>query len=109
MVASGTCSYLLGEEKDTKNKFFSDDFTPEVKWEVEQMGNNSALLHLMIELPPDKKNLKAKVINVRDSFSHDCRDNLYLGTYENLSFAQSKNGLENYLIVPDGERLTVKG
>ena len=103
----GIFSYLIGEEKDAKSEF-SDNFTPEVKWKVHQIGNNSALLHLVIELPPDKKNLKAKVISVEDSFSHDCRDNLYLGTYENLSFVQCEDGLENHLIVPSGKRLTVK-
>lgn len=52
--------------------------------------------------------MKAEVRSIEDSFSQGRGNNLYLGTYENLSFVQCENGLENYLIVPSGERLTVK-
>ena len=108
VMVAGIFLYLIGEKDDAKSEFFSGNFTPGVKWEVRQMGDNSALLHLMIELPPDKNNLKAEVKSIENSFSHGRGNNLYLGTYENLSFVQCEGGLENYLIVPSGERLTVK-
>ena len=100
----GIFSYLIGEEKDAKSEF-SDNFTPEVKWEVHQTGNNSALLHLIIELPPDKRNLKAEVRSIEDSFY---KKHLYIRTDDSPYFVQSEKGLENYLTIPSGEVLTVR-
>lgn len=105
VVIFSSCFYsILQEEKKAERKFLGDNFTPEIKWEVQQLGNNSALLHLEIELPPEK-NLKAEIRGIENVFY---RKHLYIRTGDSPYFVRNEKGVENYLIVPNGEILTVR-
>ena len=103
-----------GRVKDELGK----NFAFEVQCEVVQMENNSAKLYFTIELPENFSNednlVKAKIGSIRSSFVrssdsvfHSEDNNLYLGTSDDLIFAQNGSRLENYLIVPSGKLLTV--
>jgi hypothetical protein len=100
--------YPEAKAKELKNEL--DDGLG-FKQEVKQIGNNTALLFLTIELPKEFDNsngkLEAKVTGIKDSFNQNYGDDLFLGTYEDLIFIQNGNKLENRIEVPAGERLSV--
>ena len=117
VVIWGLFVYPAHEAGKVKDKL-GENFTFEVQCEVSQTDNNSALLYFTIKLPENFSNednlVRAKIGSVRSSFDrssssafHSEDDNLYLGTKDNLLFAQNGSRLENYLMVPSGERLTV--
>ena len=90
---------------------FGDDFSFEIEWEVEQIGNNSALLYLTTELPEEFDNSNNRVgvmvTGIEDSFNQYYSSDLFLGTYDDLVFVRDGNKYQNCLIVPNGERLSV--
>lgn len=113
----GLFIYPADEAREIKDKL-GKDFTFKVQCEVCQMDNASAVLYSTIELPKNFSNednlVEAKIGSVKSSFDrssdsafHSENDNLYLGTRDDLLFVQNGSRLENYLIVPSGERLTV--
>ena len=110
MAIIGLFVYPAYEAGKVKDKL-GENFIFEVQCEVSQTDNNSALLYFTIELPENFSNkdnlVKAKVESIRNSFNRDGDEsNLYLGTRDDLLFVQNGSKLENYLTVPDGERLT---
>lgn len=100
--------YPFIETREVRNELSNFDF--EIKWEVNQIGNHSALLYLSMELPEGFNNsdnkLLAEVTSIRSSFDHGY-NNLYLGADEDLLFIQNGSKLENNLIVPSNELLTI--